>query len=131
VSQRPLVLVVEDDESIRQFLELALRDEGYEVVSAADGAQALATLNDLTPAVILLDVRMPVMDGVAFVRAYRERPAPHAPVVLVTAARDAEVVPVESLVDAVLQKPFNIEDLLRVIGELLPRPTAPRPPEPQ
>src|SRR5919202_1964848 len=88
--QRPArVLVVEDEPAIRMFLVDALQDEGYEVMAAANGAQALELLaaEQWRPDVILLDMLMPAMDGIAFAEAYRQSPEPHAPIVVVTAYR--------------------------------------------
>ena len=65
------VLVVDDDESIRQIVRMCLGDEGYEVFEAANGLDALALLPDCRPDLILLDLRMPVMDGWEFARRYR------------------------------------------------------------
>jgi two-component system chemotaxis response regulator CheY len=71
------------------------------------------------PDVILLDMRMPVMDGWAFAAAYRERPEPRAPIVVLTAARDAAQYAGEIQAAAFLAKPFELRSLRRVIAELL------------
>ncbi len=122
-----LVLVIEDDESIRRLLELALRDEGYATATAANASLALDLLPHLHPDLILLDLRMPVMGGAAFLDAYRAMPVRHAPVVLLTAARESETLPLLPLVDAVLPKPFDIDELLRLVAE---RVSAPHPEPP-
>ena len=57
------VLVVDDDASIRQFIQMALEGGGYEVTTAEDGREALESVRRTPPGVILLDMRMPVMDG--------------------------------------------------------------------
>lgn len=115
------VLVVDDDASIRQFIVLALSDSGYEVTSAAHGGEALAAAEKAPPDVILLDMRMPVMDGWAFAKAYREQPAPHAPVVVLTAARDAAQSAAEISADGFLPKPFELRDLLRIVADFAGR----------
>src|SRR5438270_13782141 len=84
-----IVLVVDDDDDIRDFMELGLRDAGYRVLSAENGASALDVLARAQSDLILLDMRMPVMDGWAFARAYHQKPPPHVPIVVVTAAQDA------------------------------------------
>ena len=83
------VLIVEDDDIIREFVSIALRGVGYDVTTASHGAAALDIVNADEPGLILLDMRMPVMDGWQFSRLYREFPAPRAPVIVVTAAQDA------------------------------------------
>ena len=82
-------MVVDDDESIRELMAEIVAGEGYTVLTAEDGEQALdlATTHDF--ALIFLDMRMPVMDGWAFARAYRETDGPHAPIVVMTAAQNA------------------------------------------
>src|SRR5687767_9802165 len=70
----PVVLVVDDDESIRELVSDALRYDGYRVVTAADGAQGLAALVGLGACVVLLDMRMPMLDGWEFSRQYRAGP---------------------------------------------------------
>jgi CheY-like chemotaxis protein len=107
-------LVVDDDESIREFLRMALTDHGFEVVTAHDGAAALAAIEVAAPDVIFLDMRMPGMDGWTFARHYREAPGPHAPIVLLTAARDAGAFASQVQADAFLAKPFELKALLRL-----------------
>jgi two-component system, chemotaxis family, chemotaxis protein CheY len=109
------VLVVEDDPTIREYVLLALSDEGYDVMVAPDGLVALEFIRDYRPDLILLDMRMPVMDGWEFAREYRERPGPHAPVVAMTAAVDASRWAEEIGAADVLSKPFDLDDLLRIV----------------
>jgi CheY-like chemotaxis protein len=113
------VLVVDDDAEIRRFIELALSDRGFEVITAADGRLGLEAARDTPPGVILLDMRMPVMDGWAFTRAYRQTPPPHAPIVVLTAARDAAESAGAVEADAFLAKPFDLRELIRLVGELV------------
>lgn len=110
------VLVVEDDDSVRNFISLALEDEGYPVVTAPNGAAALDLVREVAPRVILLDMRMPVMDGWAFARAYRAAPGPHAPIVVLTAARDTAERAAQIDAAAYLAKPFDLDDLLAVVA---------------
>src|SRR5918911_3668350 len=109
------ILIVDDDESIRSFVELALDAEGYEVSTAPNGAVALDVAGRQQPDLILLDMRMPVMDGWAFARAYRSQPGPHAPIVVITAARDASARAAEINADAHLGKPFDLDELLGIV----------------
>jgi len=115
---RPRVLLVEDDESIQQFVEMALSDEGYQVACAGDGADALAAIERHHPALILLDLRMPGMDGWCFAHAYRQAPGPKAPVVLLTAARDPAGQALALRADGFLAKPFELAELLDLVGRL-------------
>lgn len=110
------VLVVDDDESIREFVGMALSDEGYDVAAAPHGAAALRSIAELPPSLILLDLRMPVMDAWEFVRVYRETPGPHAPIIAFTAAQESEASVAEIGADDVLPKPFDLEQLLEMVG---------------
>lgn len=111
------VLVVDDDDSIRDFVSVALAYEGYEVVSAENGEAALGAIDrGRGVAVILLDMRMPVMDGWEFARVYRERPGPHAPIIVLTAARDAADYAAQIQADGFLAKPFDLDALLRAVA---------------
>jgi two-component system, chemotaxis family, chemotaxis protein CheY len=107
-------LVVDDDDAIVQFLQMALTDNGYEVVTAGDGWAALDLARQSPPDVIFLDMRMPGMDGWTFARLYREGTGPHAPIVVLTAARDAGVFAAQIEADAFLAKPFELKELLRL-----------------
>jgi two-component system chemotaxis response regulator CheY len=119
VTPRPRVLVVDDDGSIRQFLQLALTGRGYEVVSAEHGKAALEAIHVAPPGLVLLDMRMPVMDGWAFAAAYRELPPPRAPVVVLTAARDAAEYAEQIQADDYLAKPFSLRDLFRTVSRFV------------
>lgn len=113
------VLIIDDDESIREFVSVALADEGYAVRTATDGAAALEVLRRERPSVILLDMRMPVMDGWQFSREYRRWPGPHVPIVVVTAARDAAVRAADIHADGFLAKPFDLDELLTIVGRFV------------
>src|SRR5918911_5381389 len=112
------VLVVEDEPAIRMFLVNALEDDGYEVLAAANGAQALELLaaEPRRPDVIVLDMRMPAMDGIAFAEAYRQSPEPHAPIVVVTASRNEGRRAASLGADEVLLKPVDLEELLEQVA---------------
>jgi CheY-like chemotaxis protein len=110
------ILVVDDDESIRAFVSVALTDEGYTVVTATNGVAALEAVRLQRPMVILLDMRMPVMDGWEFSRAYHTTPPPHAPIIVVTAARDAAGRAAQIQAEGYLAKPFELDDLLAMVG---------------
>jgi CheY-like chemotaxis protein len=115
VSNAGRVLVIDDDDRIRELVCEALRDEGYVVETACNGAEALDLLFacwDAQPDVILLDMRMPSLDGWKFVEAYRMLPVPQAPIVVMTAARRAEDSAAQVQADGVLPKPFDLGDLL-------------------
>ena len=109
------MLVVDDDADIRDFMELGLRDAGYRVLSAHNGSAALDVLSSDASDLILLDMRMPVMDGWAFARAYRERPLPRAPIVVVSAAVDAARRAAEIGADGYLAKPFDLKELTEAV----------------
>jgi CheY-like chemotaxis protein len=112
----PRVLVVEDEPDIRQSVADALEGEGYHVAVAENGAEALEIVACFRPEVILLDMKMPVMDGWAFVRTYRRTPPPHGRIVVFTAAADAARRAAETGADGVVAKPFDLDDLLRTVA---------------
>ena len=117
------ILIVDDDESIRQIVRICLTDEGYEVSEAPNGQVALSALREFTPSLILLDLRMPVMDGWEFARRYEKMPGPRAPIVAFVAALNAEQDCADLDAAGILAKPFDLDDLLRAVRNLLKMPT--------
>jgi CheY-like chemotaxis protein len=115
-----VVLVVEDDPDLRQLVELILESAGYGVKTAEDGQVALERLADGLPCLILLDMRMPRMDGWQFARAFRARYQHRAPIVVVTAAEEAARRAADIGADDHLDKPFDIDDLLRTVARFCP-----------
>lgn len=113
------ILVVDDDDAIREFVRQALEFEGYGVETAGDGAEAIAAIERDRPSLVLLDMRMPVLDGWGVVRTLRERSI-QLPVVVMTAAQDARRWADEVGAVAHLAKPFDIDDLFRVVDRLRP-----------
>jgi len=112
--ERRRVLVVEDTAALRALLRAALEEEGYAVWTARHGGEALAALDAAHPCAILLDVQMPVVDGPAFARAYRERPDADAPLLAMTAEpREAELTALAPA--AVLPKPFDLDEVVAVV----------------
>jgi CheY-like chemotaxis protein len=93
-------------------------------VTASQGALALDLIRTRPPDLILLDMRMPDMDGGAFAEAYRQLPGRRAPLIVLTAARDAAERAAQLEADAFLPKPFDIEALLDLVGRLAGGPTA-------
>jgi CheY-like chemotaxis protein len=114
------LLLVEDDDGVRDMMEMVLDSEGYEVVTATNGHAALAVLDAEPPDLILLDMRMPEMDGWEFARRYAQLPGPKPPIIVVTAAQDASRRAAEIAAHGYLAKPFGIDDLLQVIDQHLP-----------
>ena len=107
-------LVVDDDPSIRGFVQYALEDEGFEVGCAANGAEALDTLATWHADVVLLDLMMPVMDGWEFRRRQLEDPSLGSIHVIVMSANRC-LPAAEAVLSpcAMLAKPFDLMDLLR------------------
>jgi two-component system response regulator MprA len=116
------ILVVDDDAPIRRMLERTLVAEGYRVVTAADGGAALATMERSVPDLLVLDVGMPGVDGLAVCRRARARGLA-TPILLLT-ARDAisdRVNGLDAGADDYLVKPFATEELLARVRALLRR----------
>jgi CheY-like chemotaxis protein len=111
----PCILVIEDDDAVRDLIQVALAGEGYEVVTAANGQIALRTLEATAPVLILADVRMPIMGGPEFIERYRQRPGPHAPIIAMSAATDPHAPPLAPIVADVLPKPFDLIALINLV----------------
>lgn len=115
----PGVLVVDDDPDLSALLEMVLVDAGYRVRTAPDGRAALAAVEEEMPAVILLDMRMPVMNGWEFARAFRARHGRASPIVVVTAAENARLRAEEIGAEGWLAKPFDLDDVLSTVERQL------------
>ncbi len=123
----PYVLVVEDDPSVQSLLETLLRSEGYSVVAVGDGTAALVTAAGRRPAVVLLDLVMPDLDGLSVLQEMSDSPELcDVPVLVLTGRLEAIAELAERLgPDRVFPKPFGVADLLSRIAELTGKaPTA-------
>jgi CheY-like chemotaxis protein len=112
-------LVVEDDADLLGLMEMILAEGGYGVRTASDGRQALERVAEEMPGVILLDMRMPVMNGWEFAREFRARYGHAAPIVVVTAAENAKGRAAEIGAEAWLAKPFDLDDVILLVARLI------------
>lgn len=117
------ILVIDDDEDIREVMTMALAIMGYTVETAADGIAASRLLfGGFQPALVLLDLMMPGMDGEAFMAAMRENPATAGiPVVIISGNRTARQKAAELDTQGCLIKPFDLDELARVVEGALAR----------
>ncbi|MEU1622011.1 response regulator [Streptomyces sp. NPDC008238] len=115
------VLVVDDNKVIRQLIRVNLELEGFEVVTAADGAECLDVVQQVRPDVVTLDVVMPRLDGIGTAARLRSDPRTRdVRIVVVSACTQAEVErAVAAGVDAFLSKPFEPGELIRVVRRLV------------
>jgi CheY-like chemotaxis protein len=112
------VLVIDDDADVRESIECALEDEGYEVRGASNGEEALRVLRErnVKPHVILLDMMMPVMDGWAFRAEQESDPALAAiPVLVFTAYGSPNEIAEQLHAAGYLRKPLRLADLVAAI----------------
>ncbi len=114
------ILVIDDDIAILATVSDILVDEGYRVYTAANGAEGLAALASIRPALILLDMRMPVLDGWGFAQQLRERGVA-IPIVVMTATQDARRWAQEIGAGHVLAKPFDLMELIAVVEQAIER----------
>lgn len=120
--KKPLIAVVEDDESVRQSLVLNLEAENFQVVTASDGEAGLALIEEVKPDLIILDVMMPRKDGLQACKELRSQ-GNSTPLILLT-ARTQEVDKVLGLelgADDYLGKPFGMRELIARVRALLRR----------
>jgi two-component system alkaline phosphatase synthesis response regulator PhoP len=115
------VLVADDEPNLRSLLNSYLTQQGYRVVTARDGDEALAAARQDQPDVIVLDIMMPRMDGLEFIRRFRKEA--QVPIILLTARVDEsdKVVGLELGADDYVTKPFSPRELTARIGAMLRR----------
>ncbi len=118
------LLVVDDEANLLRAVAVSLRAEGYEVQTARNGAEALLSVTENLPDLIVSDIRMPGMDGYALARRLRSTPETDLiPIVFLT-AKDETADRIQGFragVDAYLTKPFEPDELLAVIANILKR----------
>ncbi len=121
MTDAPLILVVDDEQSYRDALSVALQREGFLVVTAADGEEAIDRFYETKPALVLLDVMLPKISGIDVCREIRNRS--RTPIIMVT-ARNAEidaVVGLEVGADDYVSKPFRLRELIARVRASLRR----------
>jgi CheY-like chemotaxis protein len=117
---RTEVLIVEDDQDVRESVRSALFAGGYSIISAANGRQALEFLRTgaCNPAVVLLDLMMPIMDGRGFMAELRQMPIfASVKVILTSALGDIDKDAAALGASAILRKPFGIDDLTAMVAK--------------
>jgi DNA-binding response OmpR family regulator len=112
------ILVVDDDETILVSVAELLELEGFRVATASNGAEALEVTRKIQPALVLLDMRMPVMDGWGYARAVREGGLSPR-IVIMTAAQDASRWASEIGADGFVPKPFEADHLISIVSALM------------
>jgi CheY-like chemotaxis protein len=121
VAQPPKILVVEDELAAAEAVGFLLQMNGFQVMAAANGREALACLDEIRPDLVLSDIMMPLMDGLELVQQIREKPEYRdLPIVLMSAAH--HMLAADTKASAVLRKPLDFPRLLTAIRRLLGLP---------
>lgn len=109
------ILVVDDDSTLVKLIAMALEVNGYEGVTAGDGEQGLKAASEESPDLILLDIMMPVMDGLTMLEELRK--TSYIPVIIISAYGDAERVDKarELGIECFVSKPFGFEALIGIV----------------
>lgn len=123
IKKKPKILFVDDDQRLRETWQMILEDKGYEVVLSADAETALETATKEIPDLLITDILLPHMDGMALCGKIREIPKlGQIKIILITGVfKDIEfrVKLDKSMADGFLTKPFNKDELLKKVKELL------------
>jgi DNA-binding response OmpR family regulator len=113
------IMIVDDDPDIRQILEDRLEAQQFQVVTAANGQEALDKVGAAAPALMLLDLQMPVMDGMQVLRSLKGRPGPAIVVITAFGTRDRTIEARREGAFDFVTKPFSFEELDHVIKKAL------------
>jgi DNA-binding response OmpR family regulator len=126
VKAGPSILIVDDEDGIRDFLRSAFEAEGYTVLAAADGEAALMLCEHYLPDAILLDLMMPRVDGLGFLHEYRRRHGVDTcPIYIMSAVSTAVEHARAAGVAGAILKPFDLEEVLDLIAQVVGLPPAP------
>jgi CheY-like chemotaxis protein len=122
------VLVVDDQAELRQLFQRVLESQGYQIVCAANGQAGLAMLDATNPQLILLDMAMPQMDGITFLRNLRQKPKfQTVPVIVLSGLMSREQIRTArelGVTDTLVKAEFTMKELRNRVARLLPPPTA-------
>ena len=114
------VLVVDDEFGVAEVLQSILEDEGYRVVTAINGKQALLRLSEFTPDLIMLDYMMPIMDGTQTLAAIRKEPLfANIPIVMMSSLEEVSVRETCTAYNSFLRKPFRAMAVVKLVAQLL------------
>jgi CheY-like chemotaxis protein len=111
------ILVVDDDQDLLSLVAFVLESEGFQVNTAGDGRQALEEVARHLPNLILLDMKMPVMDGWEFARQFHSKYDSSAPIVVLTAYEDAKKRAQEIGANGWIGKPFDLDALVNIVKQ--------------
>lgn len=115
----PMVLVVDDESSVRSLISNSLRDHGYRTVEAADGVDALRMARELRPDAVVLDIELPALDGTTILQSLRSHP--DTQLVPIIGMSGYEIDPAdERSFTCFLQKPFSPSDVVFVLAQVAP-----------
>ncbi len=116
------ILIVDDDPTIRSVIEALLEDEGFTPVTAANGQEAVAIVRDNPPALVLMDLMMPVMNGVEAARTLKSAPeTASVPIIAMSAGFILRESIDDLLADSIISKPFDLDALIANIRSTLRR----------
>lgn len=114
----PTILIADDDDDVRESLIDIIHTAGWHAVAARDGEEALSQVRAAAPHAVVIDYRMPGMNGAEVIRALREQKV-QVPVILITAAGEIEELAREAGVRCFLCKPFGIDELITILRRAL------------
>jgi CheY-like chemotaxis protein len=116
---QPMVLVVDDEVSVRSLIANSLRDHGYRIVEAGDGVDALRLAKELRPAAVVLDIELPALDGTSILQSLRSDPETDQLPIIGMSGHDIDPADERSFT-CFLQKPFSPSDVVFVLAQVAP-----------
>lgn len=116
------ILIVDDDPQLCEFVAMALGEQGYETVTAADGLQALAIAGKAPPSVLIIDIGMPGLSGEDLAAKVSELCARLVPCIIMSGSVLSQVEPGDGAVVGYLPKPFELDDLFSMVRRCAARP---------